>query len=96
MAEPIRLTKLIAARGVASRREAEALIEAGDVTVNGEVVRQVVPVDPDTDRILIRGRPLQWGVGLEYFAMGDDDNEHDWGAFLQVSFPLESPRWGRR
>ena len=45
---------------------------------------------------LIRGRPLQWGLGLEYFAMDDDDNEHEWGAFLQFSIPLEAPRWGAR
>ena len=28
--------------------------------------------------------------------MDDDDNEHEWGAFLQFSIPLEAPRWGAR
>lgn len=54
----VRLSKLLAARGVASRREAEELIAEGRVTVNGEAVREVVPVDPTVDRIRVDGRPL--------------------------------------
>ncbi|MGH2584478.1 MAG: S4 domain-containing protein, partial [Dehalococcoidia bacterium] len=38
---PVRLQKLIAEAGVASRRAAERLIVDGRVTVNGEVVRQL-------------------------------------------------------
>ncbi len=53
-----RLSKLLAARGVASRREAERLIAQGKVEVNGQVVLEVVPVDPTEDRITIEGRPL--------------------------------------
>ena len=57
MAEGIRLSKVIAARGVASRREAETLIEEGRVTVNSELVSGVVFVTPD-DEIKVDGRPL--------------------------------------
>jgi 23S rRNA pseudouridine2605 synthase len=52
-----RLQKLIAAAGIASRRHAEELIEAGEVTVNGEVVReQGTKADPARDHIKVRGR----------------------------------------
>jgi 23S rRNA pseudouridine2605 synthase len=52
-----RLQKLIAAAGLASRRHAEELIEAGEVTVNGEVVRTLgTKADPARDHIKVRGR----------------------------------------
>ncbi|MDT5269083.1 MAG: rRNA synthase [Acidobacteriota bacterium] len=47
-----RLQKLIAAAGIASRRHAEEMIEAGEVTVNGEIVReQGTKADPARDHI---------------------------------------------
>src|SRR5881275_2104407 len=52
-----RLQKLIAAAGLASRRHAEELIEAGEVTVNGETVREPgTKADPERDHIKVRGR----------------------------------------
>jgi len=52
-----RLQKLIAAAGIASRRHAEELIEAGEVSVNGEVVRELgTKADPARDHIKVRGR----------------------------------------
>lgn len=52
-----RLQKLIAAAGIASRRHAEELIAAGEVTVNGETVREPgTKADPDRDHIKVRGR----------------------------------------
>jgi 23S rRNA pseudouridine2605 synthase len=52
-----RLQKLIAAAGLASRRHAEELIAAGEVTVNGEVVReQGTKADPARDHIKVRGK----------------------------------------
>ena len=52
-----RLQKLIAAAGVASRRHAEEMIAAGEVTVNGEVVREPgTKADPARDHIKVRGR----------------------------------------
>ena len=52
-----RLQKLIAAAGLASRRHAEELIEAGEVTVNGKVVRELgTKADPARDHIKVRGR----------------------------------------
>ena len=55
----MRVSKLIAERGVASRREAERLVREGLVTVNGQVIEHPGhPVDPDTDHVKVRGRLL--------------------------------------
>ncbi|MBU6389759.1 rRNA pseudouridine synthase [Patescibacteria group bacterium] len=54
-----RLQKLIAAAGLASRRQAETLIARGQVTVNGTVVTTLgEKADPETDRITVNGKPL--------------------------------------
>ncbi len=55
-----RLSKILAAAGVASRRAAEELIFNGRVTVNGRVVRlPQTMVDPVTDHIIVNGRPIR-------------------------------------
>jgi 23S rRNA pseudouridine2605 synthase len=52
-----RLQKLIAAAGIASRRHAEEMIAAGEVTVNGQVVTELgTKADPAKDHIKVRGR----------------------------------------
>jgi 23S rRNA pseudouridine2605 synthase len=67
MAEKVRLAKLLAQRGIASRREAERMIEEGEVVVNGEVATGVVLVDPDEDHVRINGRALPAQPALAYF-----------------------------
>ena len=58
---PERLQKLIARAGIASRRQAELLIQAGEVRVNGEVVTTLgTKADPAHDRILVGGRLLRF------------------------------------
>ena len=58
MAE-IRLQKAIAQAGLASRREAERLIEEGRVAVNGRVVKRLgTLVDPQKDAIEVDGKQL--------------------------------------
>ncbi len=55
----MRVTKLIAERGVASRREAERLIAEGAVVVNGQVIDEPgTVVDPDRDHVKVRGKRL--------------------------------------
>ena len=55
----IRLQKAMANAGVASRRECEALIEAGRVSINGtRVTRLPAWVDPFEDRIELDGEPI--------------------------------------
>ncbi len=54
--EGIRLQKVLAAAGVASRRTSEAMISRGRVEVNGKVVReQGMRVDPHRDTIRVDG-----------------------------------------
>ena len=60
MTEGERLQKVLARGGVASRREAELLIAAGRVQVNGEVVKTLgTRVNPLTDRIAVDGTDVQ-------------------------------------
>lgn len=54
----IRLQKLLSARGVCSRRQAEEWITAGRVTVNGLVCGLGDSADPECDTVLIDGKPL--------------------------------------
>ena len=52
----VRLQKVLAAAGVASRRAAEILIDQGRVEVNGKlVVEQGLRVDPETDVVRVDG-----------------------------------------
>jgi 23S rRNA pseudouridine2605 synthase len=56
---PVRLHKLLADAGVASRRAAERLIVAGRVRVNGVPVLELgAHADPLQDKIEVDGRPL--------------------------------------
>lgn len=57
--ETIRLQKYLSQRGIASRREAASLIEAGRVKVNGEVVDEPgARLDPADCSITIDNRPV--------------------------------------
>jgi 23S rRNA pseudouridine2605 synthase len=53
-----RIAKVIARAGLASRREAEAWIEAGRVAVNGETIRSPALDVTPRDRIAVDGEPL--------------------------------------
>ena len=53
-----RLQKILSARGVSSRRKAEELILAGRVSCNGDICQLGDSADPDTDTILVDGKPL--------------------------------------
>jgi pseudouridine synthase len=68
--EGIRLHKVIAQAGVASRRKAEELIVAGRVRVNGHTVTTLgTMVDPQADAIVVDGRPLLRQVSLHYLLL---------------------------
>lgn len=53
-----RLQKILASRGVCSRRKAEELIAAGHVRVNGQTASLGDSADADADEILLDGKPL--------------------------------------
>jgi 23S rRNA pseudouridine2605 synthase len=54
----MRIQRALARAGIASRRKAEELIEAGRVQINGSPARTGQAVDPDRDRITVDGRPI--------------------------------------
>jgi 23S rRNA pseudouridine2605 synthase len=65
-----RLQKILAAAGIASRRKAEEIIAAGRVILNGSVVtEQGTKADPDTDTILVDGKPLKRAEPFVYFLL---------------------------
>jgi 23S rRNA pseudouridine2605 synthase len=53
-----RIAKVLSRRGIASRREAERLIETGEVAVNGRVITSPALNVTDRDRITVSGHPL--------------------------------------
>ncbi len=67
--EEIRLNKFIANSGVCSRREADTMIQAGVVTVNGEVVTELgTKVNVMTDVVKFNGETLR-GEAKVYIVM---------------------------
>ena len=65
----VRLQKLLAQAGVASRRVCEEMITEGRVTVNGEVVTELgVRVDPSKVTVQVDGMTVQTNDKLVYMA----------------------------
>ena len=53
-----RIAKVLARAGIASRREAERMIEAGRVSVNGAVITRAALNVTSADKITVDGKPL--------------------------------------
>lgn len=71
----IRLQKLIAGTGLASRRKAETLIAAGRVTVNGRVVTELgTKVDPARDHVKVDGKHLAAAQPFVYLMLNKPKN----------------------
>ena len=70
-----RLQKIIAAAGLTSRRKAEEWIQAGQVTVNGQVVTELgSKADPDRDHIKVNGRLLRPSLQRLYLMLHKPKN----------------------
>ncbi len=68
--EGVRLQKVLAQAGVASRRMAERLIDEGRVEVDGKIVtRQGVRVDPNTAVIRVDGSRVVVNEDMQYFVL---------------------------
>lgn len=66
----IRLQKVMAAAGVASRRVAENMIAEGRVAVNGRIVTEPgLRVDPDVDQLSVDGTPVQVDTTKRYIML---------------------------
>jgi 23S rRNA pseudouridine2605 synthase len=71
----VRLQKLIAGAGLASRRKAETLIAAGRVTVNGKVVTELgTKVDPSKDHVKVDGKHLSQAQPFVYLLLNKPKN----------------------
>lgn len=99
----VRLQKVLAKAGVASRRQAEELIAEGRVTVDGEVVtEQGRRVDPDTAIIHVDGTRIVLQEDLQYLAfnkprgvhstMWDGEGRRCVGDFLKDRIESGGPR----
>ncbi|RKY99502.1 MAG: pseudouridine synthase [Candidatus Hydrothermota bacterium] len=65
----MRLNKYLQSSGVASRRKADELIKSGQVTVNGEVVREPWhEIDPEKDLVSVRGKAIRAMERPVYYA----------------------------
>ncbi|WP_297585992.1 pseudouridine synthase [uncultured Corynebacterium sp.] len=65
----IRLQKVLAQAGVASRRHAEVMIDQGRVEVNGKIITvQGTRVNPNVDIIRVDGTRINVNEEMEYFA----------------------------
>ncbi len=66
----LRLNKYIANQGIASRREADKLIEKGLVKVNGKVVEEMgYKIDPQKDTVLVNEEKMKEDRPLVYIAI---------------------------
>lgn len=67
--EKVRLQKVLAEAGIASRRKAEELIETGKVKVNGKVAVLGQKVDTDFDKIECNGKSVKTSVKKYYIML---------------------------
>ncbi|HEU4500236.1 MAG TPA: pseudouridine synthase [Nitrospira sp.] len=71
----IRLQKLIAGTGLASRRKAEGLIAAGRVMVNGKIVTELgTRVNPERDHVKVDGKHLSAAQPFVYLMLNKPRN----------------------
>ncbi|MBR7025384.1 MAG: rRNA pseudouridine synthase [Selenomonadaceae bacterium] len=65
-----RLQKLIARAGICSRREAEKIISAGRVTVDGKIITEPgTKADPSKNKIRVDGKLLNFGAEKIYLLL---------------------------
>lgn len=83
----LRLNKLIADSGLASRRHADRMIEEGQVTVNGKRVYELgIKVDPAHDSIMVNGKPLKKPMQHIYILFNKPK-----GVLTTMEDPLDRP-----
>jgi pseudouridine synthase len=69
-AQGVRLQKIMASAGVASRRVCEDYITQGRVKVNGKVVTELgTRINPEVDKVTVGGTPIQLDASRVYLAL---------------------------
>ncbi len=64
-----RIQKLISTAGIASRREAERMIAAGTVRINGVTAELGQSADPELDEITVNGHAVKIGAPARYILL---------------------------
>lgn len=83
----VRLNKLIADSGLASRRQADKIIEEGRVTINGKKVYELgIRVNPEEDNILVDQKPIK-AVSMKLYCLLNKPK----GVLTTMEDPLERP-----
>lgn len=83
----VRLNKLLAERGLASRRGADKMIEEGLVTVNGKKVYELgIKVNEHHDNIVVDGKPIRAKNQIFYIMFNKPKN-----VITSMSDPLGRP-----
>jgi 23S rRNA pseudouridine2605 synthase len=83
----IRLNKLLAERGLASRRGSDKLIAEGLVTVNGKKVYELgIKVDENNDKIVVDGKPIRSKNQMFYIMFNKPKN-----VITSMTDPLDRP-----
>lgn len=73
--EPMRLNRFIAQAGVCSRRDADKLIEARKIKLNGKIVTEMgVKVQASKDRVEYKGKVLELATEYTYLLMNKPKN----------------------
>lgn len=92
----MRLNKYIASAGICSRRKADELIAAGNVKINGAVMREMGYDVQEGDRVSVNGRPVEAEGNKVYVAVNkpkgyitsmDDDRDRATVAQLVSDIP---------
>jgi len=84
---PIRLNKFLSQQGIASRREADRLIQAGRVAVNEQAVQDLgLKIDPDRDRVIVDGKKVKPRRAPVYILLNKPR-----GFLVTMSDPFERP-----
>ena len=92
----MRLNKYIASAGICSRRKADELIAAGNVKINGAVMREMGYDVQEGDQVSVNGRPVEAADNKGYVAVNkpkgyitsrDDDRDRATVAQLVSDIP---------
>ncbi len=87
----VRLQKILAAAGIASRRKAEEYILEGRVVVNGQIVTEIgTKADPAKDHIKVDGKLLKGPERPRYFVLNKPK-----GMVTTLSDPQHRPTVGQ-